>query len=292
MMNCEKYQNQLEDFLYGELAERDAVALRSHLAGCPDCTALRADLERENEVFAQFYEQTQLEPSGELWRSIQAAIETSPRREPEPESARGNLLGWLFRPMVLRQAGNLLGWLFRPMVLRQAAFALALIAVTVAATMYFMRRGEDPQERIAGRDVIPSPAPTTPAPSPQSPVQSPTTAPSIDRAAPGNVNTTGREPRRPAPVLSEQQLIEKQIARAAQEYKSAIRLLDTAIAKRRDTLDPVVLREYQASLALIDDSIAQSRRALTQRPNDINAGQFLLTAYAKKVELMQDLAMR
>jgi hypothetical protein len=276
MMNCEKYQNQLEDFLYGELAERDATALRSHLAGCPDCTALRADLERENEVFAQFYEQTQLEPSGELWRSIQAAIETSPRREPEQESARGNLLGWLFRPMVLRQA----------------AFALALIAVTVAATMYFMRRGEDPQERIAGRDVIPSPAPPTPAPSPQSTIHSPTTAPSIDRAAPGNVNATGREPRRPAPVLSEQQLIEKQIARAAQEYKSAIRLLDTAIAKRRDTLDPVVIREYQASLALIDDSIAQSRRALTQRPNDINAGQFLLTAYAKKVELMQDLAMR
>lgn len=266
MMNCEKYQNQLEDFLYAELAEQDAGALRAHLAGCIDCAALHAELERENEVFAQFYEQTQLEPSGELWKSIQAAIETSPRKIQEVEKTSGSWLGWLLRPAMLQQA----------------AFALALIAITVAVTIYFTRRGENREEKIAKADPTASASPVATATAP--PPTQPSPAPAL--------NNSAREPRRPAPVLSEQQLIEKQIARAAQEYKNAIQLLDTAIAKRRDTLDPVVLREYQASLTLIDESIAQSRRALNQRPNDINAGQFLLTAYAKKVELMQDLAMR
>ena len=87
-------------------------------------------------------------------------------------------------------------------------------------------------------------------------------------------------------------MINQQIARAEREYQGAIRLLDQAIARRRDSLDSNVIRQYESSLALIDDSIAQSRRALRAKPDDVTAGQFLLAAYAKKIELMQDIAMR
>ncbi len=45
-------------------------------------------------------------------------------------------------------------------------------------------------------------------------------------------------------------------------------------------------------LTLIDDSINASRRALRERPDDPAAGQFLLAAYAKKLDLMQDIAMK
>jgi hypothetical protein len=34
------------------------------------------------------------------------------------------------------------------------------------------------------------------------------------------------------------------------------------------------------------------RRALRERPDDPTAGQFLLAAYAKKLGLMQDIAMQ
>jgi glycerol-3-phosphate cytidylyltransferase-like family protein len=84
----------------------------------------------------------------------------------------------------------------------------------------------------------------------------------------------------------------RQIARAEREYQKAIRMVDQAIAKQRDRLDPELIKQYESSLALLNDSIAASRRALRERPDDPIAGQFLLAAYAKKLDLMQDIAMK
>ena len=101
------------------------------------------------------------------------------------------------------------------------------------------------------------------------------------------------EPRvqpKPQPEASETQLIQTHIARAEREYQSAIKLLDRVIARNRDKFAPGLLNQYESSLALIDKSIADSRRALRERPSDAAGGQFLLAAYAKKLELMQEIA--
>lgn len=99
-----------------------------------------------------------------------------------------------------------------------------------------------------------------------------------------------RPPLKPQPKLSETQLIQNQIARAEREYQGAIKLLDRVIARHRDNFAPGLLKQYESSLALIDNSIAESRRALRDRPEDAASGQFLLSAYAKKLELMQEIA--
>jgi hypothetical protein len=273
-MNCERYQLELEDFLYGELTEKRAAEVRAHLAGCADCAAERDQLQREHELFAQFYEETALDPTSEMWNAVRAGIEGAPRpTAPEPHTTSGGSFDWLWRPALLRQS----------------AFAGLLVALSVAATMYFMRRGTERE-----RDVV---ARSTPSVSPR-PMASPSPA-----VTPGGVPSQGSIPApRPAPPpalrkdppkpLSEQELIRQQLAKAEREYRGAIRLLDRAIARRRDSLDPNVIREYESSLALIDDSIARGRRAMQAQPGDASAGQFLLAAYAKKVELMQDVAMR
>ncbi|MEO6726824.1 MAG: hypothetical protein ABIP14_16170, partial [Blastocatellia bacterium] len=85
--------------------------------------------------------------------------------------------------------------------------------------------------------------------------------------------------------------ITRQLARAEREYQGVIKMLDRAVAKRRYEIQPEAFKQYQASLALIDSSIAQSKRALRERPEESSASQFLLAAYAKKVELMQTIAM-
>ncbi|MEY3285197.1 MAG: hypothetical protein RIR86_3210, partial [Acidobacteriota bacterium] len=100
-----------------------------------------------------------------------------------------------------------------------------------------------------------------------------------------------RVPSRRVRRLSDVEMIRRQIVRAEREYQGAVRLLERAIARRRDSLDPTVVREYESSLALIDSSIRQSRAALRANPNDLSTGQFLLAAYARKVELMQDIAL-
>jgi tetratricopeptide (TPR) repeat protein len=283
-MNCERCKNELEDFLYGELGESLSAEIRAHLMNCAVCAAMRDEIGRENEIFGQFYEQTSIEPAAEMWEAIRARINSEVRGRAQIERGRG----WLER----LRAGAF-GRLLAPATLRQAAFAALLIALSVAATTIYLKLGENGAEKIAGggEQATPTPAPRRDA----------TPSPSIDIATVARPNnaapaTPGARPpiNRAAPPrpLTEQELMNRQIARAEREYQKAIRLLDQAIAKQRDRLDPGLIRQYESSLALIDDSIAASRRALRERPDDPTAGQFLLAAYAKKLDLMQDIAMK
>lgn len=290
-MNCERCQKELEDFLYGELDEARAAVMREHLESCATCAALRRDIERENDLFMRFYEQTAIEPAGEMWEAVRARINTEPRSHSQNET------GWLERLRGGTFGQGAFGWLLAPAMLRQAVFAGLLIALSVALTTIYLKRGEKGGEDVAGGSgkVISTPAPlqdSTPAPihSPSTEIAKsgkPVTDASSSKGGSPVVN-------RPAPErrLSDQELMNQQIARAEREYQKAIRMVDQAIAKRREGLDPALVKQYESSLALIDNSIAESRRALRERPGDLTAGQFLLAAYAKKLDLMQDIAMR
>jgi hypothetical protein len=271
VMNCERYQIELEDFLYGELSENRAAELRAHLTACPACAQARETLAREQEIFAQYYEQTALEPAPELWEAVRARIQAEPR---VVEVVTAEKTGWL---------SGLLAGLLTPAFWRQAAFAMALIVVSVAVTtFYFKSRERNGEGTVATARPSPTPTVNTPLPSP-----SPTIV-----ATPRAViaNNELRVAPKPQPVLSEAQLIQTQIARAEREYQSAIKLLDRVIARHRDKFAPGLLTQYESSLALIDKSIAESRRALRERPGEAATGQFLLAAYAKKLELMQEIA--
>ncbi|MBK9707560.1 MAG: zf-HC2 domain-containing protein [Acidobacteria bacterium] len=283
-INCDNCQADLEDFLYGELSESRSTEIRSHLSGCESCAALRTELERENEVFADFFEQTAIDPSEELWQSIRTRIGNEPVTQKNP--------GWLGRLF----NGEVLALFLSPAVFRQAAFAVILIALTVTATVVYLKRNASQTQMVAQNHieqaktpqstVVPvvkesgNPAEPATGQIDQPPQQRPMVIPAVNRPAP------------PVGEVSERDLISRQIRRAENEYRGAIRMLDRAIARRSDSFDPELIRQYQSSLALIDDSISQSRLALRRTPDDAAAGQFLLAAYARKVELMQDIAMR
>ncbi len=278
-MTCERCKAEIEDFLYGELSEARATEVRAHLASCSACALEREALERENEIFSSYYEQTALEPSPEMWEAIRSRINLGPVMQEQGRRSGGFWAN-------LMNAGAL-AWLLRPSVLRQTAFALILIALSVTATTLFLKHSS---ERGKGSVVVvttPTPQPTiTPAPIP-----SPTVDIVRDTPSPGRTRAVQR-PVQPVKQLTDQEMLNQQIARAEREYQNAIEMLDRAIVKRKDSFDPELIKQYESSLALIDDSIATSRRALRARPNDLAAGQFLLAAYARKVELMQDIAMR
>jgi anti-sigma factor RsiW len=275
-MNCELCQSELEDFLYGELAEARASQVRAHLAGCGACASAHALLERENDLFAQYYEEKAVEPSAEMWLAIRERIRS------EDLSPHSKKVGWVAD----LADSSAFAWLLRPSLLRQAVFSVFLVALTVVVTTWVLKRGKE-EVKLVEREIPASSRSTTttatppPLPAP-SPKQSEAKQPEVA------IRRLGRRVKR----LSDEGRINIQIARAEHEYRQAIRLLDSAIAKRKEGLSPEIVRQYQNSLALIDSSIAASRRALHEHPNDLAAGQFLLAAYAKKVELMQDFSMR
>jgi anti-sigma factor RsiW len=296
-MNCDHCRNELEDFLYGELGESRAAELRAHLGNCADCAALRDEIDHENEIFGRFYEQTAIEPAAEMWEAIRARIEGGSRDRtlisegsPAPAFAPREL-GWLER---LRARASRLP--LTPLTLRQAAFAALLVVLSVAATTIYLKLGESGTNKIAnnGGNGATTPTPrqiASPSPSPMENVADAGADRKSGAPAPKGVRPQANRVAPPR-QLTDQELVNQQIARAEREYQKAIRLLDQAIAKQRDRLDPTLIKQYESSLALIDNSINASRRALRERPDDLSAGQFLLAAYAKKIDLMQEIAMK
>ncbi|MBZ5498383.1 MAG: zf-HC2 domain-containing protein [Acidobacteriia bacterium] len=79
------------------------------------------------------------------------------------------------------------------------------------------------------------------------------------------------------------------IQRAEQEYLKAIRELSVIVEKQKSTLDPRILAELQTNLKLIDDHIAATRKAYYAHPRDAELALYMLAAYNRKVELLQDL---
>jgi hypothetical protein len=272
------YQSELEDFLYGELDAARQATLNEHLSVCADCRAVQTALERENELFAQFYKQNALEPSAEMWQAIHARIQSETARQTS---------GW---------AEHLRSWfapLLAPAMLRQMGFATLLILISVGLTaLYFSTRKVENQ--VARTTPSPTATPVTLEPQKQ-PTPQPPPAPNLKETIRPQI-ALAKAPKaegKPAPKkLSEDQLLTQQIAKASREYQSAIHLLERTIAKRKTQLDESVVKQFEGSLAMIDASIAQSRQALRAHPNDPTAARFLLAAYSKKVELMQEIAMR
>lgn len=294
-MNCQTCQSELEDLLHGEVDTAWKIALHEHLSVCADCRAAQVALERENELFAQYYEQNSIEPSEEMWQAIRARI------QPESATTKTSTSGWAER---LR---NWFAPILVPAMLRQAGFAALLILVSVGLTALYFTSRNATKDDVATQTssplptALPQPSPTQQAlPEPTLPQQAPapnlptpnfreSVKPQVASLKPPAPKTEIKEAQ---PKLTEDQLLAQQIAKASREYQSAINLLERTIAKRKTQLDEGTVKQFEGSLAMIDASIASSRAALRAHPNDPAAARFLLAAYSKKVELMQEIAMR
>ncbi|HEY6403684.1 MAG TPA: zf-HC2 domain-containing protein, partial [Blastocatellia bacterium] len=216
-MNCDHCKKDLEDFLYGELDEARGAEMRAHLENCAVCAALREEIDRENEIFGQFYEQTSIDPSAEMWEAIRARIDSEARAQ----TLIVRIRGWL--------EGLRIG-LLAPAKLRQAAFAALLVVLSVAATTIYLKLGErNRANEVAGKgeNRAPTPAPPLVAPPPSS-----TDVANINTtnsATPPKGSRTQGDRAAPTRRLTDRELLSRQIARAEREYQKAISLLDQVI---------------------------------------------------------------
>ena len=79
------------------------------------------------------------------------------------------------------------------------------------------------------------------------------------------------------------------IRRAEEEYIEAIEVLTAAVSERKQNLDPQRVASFERDLRAVDRSIGASSRAYRARPRDFDLGQNMLTAYARKLEMLQTL---
>jgi hypothetical protein len=79
------------------------------------------------------------------------------------------------------------------------------------------------------------------------------------------------------------------IQRAEREYIDAIRVLSEIVEKQKKSMDPRVVAEVEMNLRIIDESIAATRKAYHDHPSDPELAHYMLAAYSKKVEILQEL---
>src|SRR2546427_5671283 len=86
-MKCEACLNQLEEYVDGELARRDAEAISTHLITCANCSGALDLLTAEQEVYARYDRELEISPA--LWRGIEGRI--AEENGPVDSSSRFNL---------------------------------------------------------------------------------------------------------------------------------------------------------------------------------------------------------
>ena len=79
------------------------------------------------------------------------------------------------------------------------------------------------------------------------------------------------------------------LAEAEHYYQMAIKALWEAVSSQEESLDPQVAKVFRTNLEIIDKSIAACKQAVLSEPEDIDARNYLLTTYKKKVDFLNEM---
>jgi hypothetical protein len=255
-LNCARLDEKLADYLEGDLAAVERVALDAHIASCVRCTALLRDL---SDIRTEAGELPELTPSRDLWSGIAARIDTP------------------VVPLTVRAAGT-------PNVerrrgaerLRLVAVAAALVAVTAGVTYTLTIAGGGSAPKVAAVSADSSRDSLSPAPvQPQQTLAAVDSAPKTDRQN----SVTPEEP-------TTQNVGGSTPAASSRE----IDRLRSMFVRNRGQMDPRTAAIIEANLKVIDDAIAQSKAALEQDPASRFLNNQLNTALDKKLELLRTAA--
>ncbi|MDT7542243.1 MAG: hypothetical protein QOE33_2147 [Acidobacteriota bacterium] len=304
MMNCQECEKFLEEYLDGELSAHECVAVEAHLANCGTCANAYDALLSEQNIYSAY--ERDIDVSPRLWGSVEARIRAG---------ASGGEVGLLqrvsawFAPIFTAPR-------FSPAL--TAALVLLSIGLTVGVMKLTGPRGQS-SNNIARNDQLnarPDAKPATTTTHTEATPQPVESAPpaikpndnSHQRPTPENRQSPANEQRKRtnetlgggAPILTAkntsttqttaEQTPEQLLREAEQRYIAAIQLLKRDVASKRSRLDAQTAARFDESLAAIDRSIAETRRAVQQHEGDPIAAQYMLSAYAKKVEVLREMA--
>jgi hypothetical protein len=319
-MKCEECTaHALEEFLDGELDARRAAETRAHINACRACAAAYDELLDEQAMYAGYERDLDVTPQA-LWAGVAARIAA----EPEARAREESVAAGAGLPAGAGLLNRVRAWLAPAFVVPRfstaltAAMMLFAIGATAAVMRYVNTQAVAPRDLAGGAPAVSAtPLSVVREPTPEAtPAGRPPGSASAGEtnALPGEREKTRKpEPPRkrdaqpklavpsddPAQILAasqnneivrRQRATERLVREAESKYLAAIRLLSEDVNRKRTNLDPQVAARFDETLATIDRSIAETRRTVLQQRNDPVAVQYMLSAYAKKVEVMREMA--
>ena len=90
--------------------------------------------------------------------------------------------------------------------------------------------------------------------------------------------------------LSVRKSPEQLVREAERKYLAAIEILARGIRRNPSKLDPETRTKFDQALASIDRTIDATRKAVREHPADPFAAQYMLAAYARKVDVLREIA--
>jgi hypothetical protein len=288
-MKCSDYLLIIDDYFDGELDEKQIQVVETHLFVCVTCSKAYKALEEEQKVYNDY--QRNIVVSEALRSSIEAEIEKEINKRPKKSTP------WL---------KNLVRSLFGTPNFVPILATASLILVTVTTTILIMKSFSK-IETNSGQVTtsINSTLPENVEKTENIAIDNNSIDNSIDKVVADSLNPSckfGEKPiialePLPAPKMANSKRLaranspaQKLIKEAEGKYLEAIAILAKDSKKNYKKMSPELKASFDKSLRIIDENIAQTRRAINQNPQDPIVAQYMLAAYAKKVEVLQEIA--
>ncbi|MEW6130308.1 MAG: zf-HC2 domain-containing protein [Acidobacteriota bacterium] len=301
-MKCEDCLDVIEEYFDRELDAESSNEVAGHLKTCAMCKEVFESLKQEQVIYAAY--KREVEVTSALWQGIEARIKQEAVQPVVVKESVVESVGVLAR---------LRNFFVETLRAPRMSFALAaaLVIVAVGITVVVMnylnsRSGNQPAYTAGGNpQVAPTPAPQNQPGNNGQVAQSP--SPTTDNPGEDNLALPKKESTEMAgrpklvkapiekvnpamnaqPLVSSSKTAEKLLRDAEQKYLAAITILQRDYNKRRPQLDSEFVAKMDAALKTIDNTIAETRKAVQKNPDDPIALQYMLTAYAKKVEVLR-----
>jgi Putative zinc-finger len=264
-MNCKECQSILDDYFDRELEHELSQAVSSHLEECEVCAAELNGLRAEHDVFQVYGAEPEV--PDRLWANIEARLgsELGDVGHVTPRS-------WAARVFAVPRLS----------VPVTAALVLSAVVVTV-----LVMRINTPEKHLVTTNVTSAPVTGNVGVSPAPAVPLSTTGGRDARAPSASRIATHR---RAAAENSKSKTAEQLVRDAERKYLAAINILARDIGRKQSQIDPETRAKLDRALASIDRTIAATRKVVRERPDDPVAAQYLLSAYARKVDALREMA--
>lgn len=274
-MKCDDCLLAIEEYFDGELNEKQSQVIETHLFICINCSKAYKKLEAEQNIYKNYERNIAISPS--LENAIESRL--------EKELGQLGRLGQKNKLAPFSWLKNLIKNILNIPSFTPVFVAASLILVTVVTTIMVMKN-------FSKTEVSPNPITSaTPIVTPidkaidkeiSSNVEEKTPTILEDLPTPKIGITSSKKNRSNNPA-------QKLIKEAESKYLAAIAILAKDSKENYKNMSPELRASFDKSLRIIDENIVQTRQAIKKNPKDPVIAQYMLAAYAKKVEVLQEI---
>ncbi|HEX8845194.1 MAG TPA: zf-HC2 domain-containing protein [Pyrinomonadaceae bacterium] len=296
-MRCEKFLELVEVYFDGELDELERARVAEHLEACATCAGALRKLEREQRLYLRY--ECDAEPAPAFWQNVMARAAREGAAQTGSTPLRDRLRALLESFSAPRFSPSL-----------TALVVLIAVAIT-ALVMTGVNRKEKATDVNVSRLNNESTASSTPdALAVRSASTGAPEGEAVDEKEGDGATVGGQQSpqvkdgpkdravlvakreeirRRREAVSNHEPTPDKLVREAEQKYVAAIAILSRDVNRRRPQLDQETAAQFEKALAAIDRTIENTRRVARKHPGDPIAAQYMLTAYARKVDVLREI---